>query len=358
MTERMHNPPPPRLNRVRRIGRVMFIAALSLLVAGITVWGMLFLYYSNLPSALLRTFLAVAFAAGTLAAFVMLKNRRRTLLAFFAAFALLLIWFFSISPSNDRDWQPDVAKLAYATINGNQVTIHNIRNCDYRSETDYTPRYYDKTFDLDKLESSDLVCVYWGSSAIAHVMTSFGFGGDDFVTISIETRKEKGETYSTLAGFFRHYELIYVVADERDVIRVRTNFRNPREQVHIYRARAPAENRRALFLDYIKTLNELAERPAWYNTLVDNCTTGVLRHEQSHPHRVRYNWKILLSGYTAEYAYDIGMLDTRIPFADLAKSSLVNAKAEVAGDAPNFSSRIREDIPKPQPMTWQEFMRD
>ena len=124
-------------------------------------------------------------------------------------------------PLNARDWQPDVAVLPSATIDGERVTLHNVRNFIYRSATDFTPQYYDKTVDLRQLETVDLIASYWAGDAIAHLMVSFGFGETDYVAVSIETRKERLEDYSSLKGFFKQYELIYVVADERDVIRLR-----------------------------------------------------------------------------------------------------------------------------------------
>ena len=157
-----------------------------------------------------------------------------------------------IPPSNDRDWRPEVAVLPYATVAGDMVTIHNIRNLDYRTETEFQPRYYDKAFDLSKLDSLDLIAVYWMGDAIAHVMMSFGFGGKDFVAFSIETRTEKGEGYSTIKGFFKQFEITYIAGDERDLIRVRTDFRNPREDVYIFRTRARPERTRLLFMEYVE----------------------------------------------------------------------------------------------------------
>lgn len=348
---------PPQLRTTGRVLRAALIALLAVVVAGMACWGTLFLYYSNLPNAPVRTLLATLFALCTSVALISFKNRRRTLLGFLAAFAVLVIWFFAVPPSNHRNWEPEVAVLPTATIDKDRVTIRNIRNFEYRTATDFTPRYYDKTFDLASLDSTDLICVYWGSPAIAHVMTSFGFRGGDFVVFSIETRKERGEAYSPLAGFFRHYELTYVVADERDVVRVRTNYREPREQVYIYRTRLPRENQRRLFLAYAQAINRLAEQPAWYNTLQDNCTTGVLRHASSYPNRSRYNWKTLLSGYSGEYAYDIGLLDRRMPFAQLRDRCMVDTKAQAADQAGDFSRRIREGLPAPEPMSLQEFLR-
>lgn len=237
-----------------------------------------------------------------------------------------------------------MAVLPYAEISGDMVTVRNIRNFTYRSETDYQPGYYDKTFDLKKLDSVDLIAVYWMGDAIAHIMLSFGFEDQDYLCFSIETRKEQGEEYSTLKGFFRQYELIYVVADERDLIRLRTDYRNPREEVYLYRTRMPQENAQKLFFEYIKTINSLRNKPEFYNTLTTNCTTDVVRHFQSFGGRMRYNWKILLSGYTPLYAYEIGGLDDTLPFEELRARSYINPKAQVIGDAPDFAVKIREEM--------------
>jgi hypothetical protein len=241
-----------------------------------------------------------------------------------------------------------VALLPFATFDGDLVTIHNIRNFEYRSETDYTPRYYDKTYDLRKLDSVDLIAVYWMGDAIAHIMASFGFADQDFVTVSIETRKERGESYDTVRGFFRQYELTYIVGDERDLIRLRTNYRkDPPEEAYLYRTNAPPENVRRLFLSYFQEINELKDRPAFYNSLTTNCTTNVLRHSRVNPGNHRYSWKILLSGYAPLYTYELGRLDTRLPFDELKRRSHINAAAQAADQAADFSQQIRVGVPRP-----------
>jgi hypothetical protein len=320
---------------------------LGLVVAGMTTWGAGAIYYSPLPGANLRAVLAVIFVLSTALAFILLPRRGRTLIGFFVAFAVLVALFFQIPASNDRDWQPEVSQTPYATINGDLITIHGVRNLDYRTETDFIPRWETRTYHLSKLDSVDLIAVYWGSKAIAHTMLSFGFGGKDYVTISIETRKEKGESYSTIAGFFRQYELVYIVADERDIIRVRTTYRQPQEDVYVYRVRAPIENGRRVFLDYIKTMNEMRKRPRFYNTLTTNCTTSILMHTRMNPESPPLSWKILLSGYVPDYLYELGRLDTTKPFAELERLSLVNARAHAADRDPAFSQRIREGLPQP-----------
>jgi Domain of unknown function (DUF4105) len=332
---------------MRRIITLTGILVCIAAVIPMTGWSALAIYYSNLSGDTLRIGLAGGFALLTLLAFVFLPNRKKTLLGFLSVFIVILAWWLNIPASNEREWQPDVAVLPYATIQGNMVTIHNIRNLQYRTETDYDVRHYDKTFDLNRLDAVDLLAVYWMGDAIAHVMISFGFQEQDFVAFSIETRKEQGEGYSTLKGFFKQYELIYVVGDERDLIRVRTEYRSPPENVYLYRLNVPRENARRLFMEYVRQINSMKESPEWYNTLTTNCTTNVVRHVRSFGGRARYNWKVLLSGYAPQYAYDLGALDTRLPFDELRNKSYINPKAHAIGNDPDFSRRIRERLPRP-----------
>ena len=316
----------------------------AIMVLFMTAWASLAAYRSDTPNATARTLFAAGIVLATILTFVLIRRKGVALVSYLAAWSLFTLWWCSITPSNVRNWQPDVAVLPYAEISGDMVTVRNIRNFTYRSETDYQPGYYDKTFDLKKLDSVDLIAVYWMGDAIAHIMLSFGFEGQDYVCFSIETRKELGEEYSTLKGFFRQYELIYVVADERDLIRLRTDYRNPREEVYLYRTRMPQENAQKLFFEYIKTINSLRDKPEFYNTLTTNCTTDVVRHFQSFGGIMRYNWKILLSGYTPLYAYEIGGLDDTLPFEELRARSYINPKAQVIGDAPDFAVKIREEM--------------
>ena len=323
----------------------LFICAL--LVILMTAWGALAIWYSDLSMGYVRAGLAGLFVLATFLAIAILPGRLRTLAGFLVVFAGIVAWWLSIPASNERQWQRDVAVLPYATVKGEQVTIHNIRNLNYRTETDFDLRYYDKSFDLGRLESVDLIAVYWMGDAIAHVMVSFGFQEQDFVTFSIETRKERGEDYSTLKGFFKQYELIFIVGDERDLIRVRTDYRKPPEDVYLYRARMTPENSRKFFMEYIRQINSMKENPEWYNTLTTNCTTDVVRLIRDFGGRATYNWKVLLSGYAPQYAYELGSLDTRIPFEELRKLSYINPKTRAVGDDPEFSRKIRAGLPRP-----------
>lgn len=330
--------------------KVAIQVLISVVVTAMTIWAVGALYYSPLVPENWRFLVAVSYAAITIAAFLLLPRRVRTLFSFTLLFALLVFLYFQIPASNQRDWQPEVAVTPWAERVGDLITIHGVRNLDYRTETDFTPRWETRTYDLNKLDSVDLVAVYWAGKAIAHIMLSFGFEGKDYLAISIETRKERNEDYSTIAGFFRQYELVYVVADERDVIRVRTTYRQPQEDVYVYRVRAPRENIRRGFLDYMKTINEMRERPRFYNTLTTNCTTTIAAHTRVNPEAPPWSWKILLSGYLPQYLYELGRLDTTRPFAELERLSWVNARAHAADHDPLFSQRIREGLPMPAEM--------
>jgi hypothetical protein len=332
-----------------RVAAAAGLAFLGLLLAAVGGWGVLALAISGPHNDFARNGLAAAFAAATLAALIALflpRWRWRAFAAHVVLFAALVIWWRGIEPSNDRDWQADVAVVPTATIEGDLVTVRNIRNFAYRSETDYTPAYYDKTFDVRKLEGVDLVAVYWMGPAIAHTFVSFAFAGGEHLAISIETRKEKGEAYSTIKGFLRQYELFYVVADERDVIGLRTNYRrDPPEDVYVYRMQAPIENGRRVFMEYMRQVNALAARPDFYNTLLNNCTTDIWYNAQVNAERPKFSWKILASGYVPEYLYESGLLDARLPFAELQRRAHVNGRAQAAGIVEDFSRRIRETTP-------------
>jgi Domain of unknown function (DUF4105) len=330
-----------------RIGTLFVLLLIGMVIAGAAVWGAGVLFYLGPGGPGSRLALACIFiTAGTAVLWALTVKRARRFAAtgFVVAFALVLAVWQSATPSNDRDWRPEVAVLPYATIDGDLVTVHNIRNFDYHTETDFTPAYYDRTFDLRRLDRVDLAAVYWMGPAIAHIFVSFGFG-DDHLAISIEARRDRTKPYATLPGFFRQYELVYVVGDERDIIRVRTNYRkDPPEEVYLFRVFGPIENGRRVFLDYLRDINELREHPRFYNALTTNCTTLILTHAAVNPGHIPYSWKILLSGYAPEYIYDMGRLDQTLPFDELKRRSRINPAAQAADQAPDFSRRIRSGL--------------
>jgi hypothetical protein len=229
-------------------------------------------------------------------------------------------------------------------INGDRVVIHNFRNFDYFSKTDFLPRWETKTVQLSHLRTVDFFTNFWGPKLICHTFVSFDFGPDGYVCISIETRPVKGQAYSPIAGLYRQYELYYVIGDERDIVRLRTNFRL--EAVYLYHLiPATPERSRALFLDYVKTANELHDRPQWYNELFSNCTTNVRLHIKHIGSARPWDWQILINGFIAERAYELGAIDTSLPFAELRHLSYIDYRARDADDEPAFSSLIRKGLP-------------
>ncbi len=326
----------------RRVLRWVALTLLWALFGLLTFWAVAALYFDT-RIAWLRLPLAAIYGLGMVAVLTWVRPRRLAVGICAGGFVLVLGWWLSLKPSNERDWQPDVAVLPYADFAGNSVTIHNIRNCDYRTETDFDVRYYDKAFNLDDLRTVDLFLVTWGSPHIAHTMVSFGFRGGDYVCFSIETRKQKGETYSAVKGLFRQFELTYIIADERDVVRLRTNYRQG-EEACLYRvAMTPAQGR-TFFLDYLQRANALRSRAQWYNALTDNCTIAI-RTQRAAADRQPWDWRMLMNGHLDQLLYERGIIATNLPFAELKKQSLVNALAKAADKDPAFSQRIRHNLP-------------
>jgi hypothetical protein len=317
------------------VALIWFVLALATLLSASALFFDVRVAWLGLP-------LAVVYALGIVAVWIMVRRPWKMIVTA-AGFVMVLLWWFSLQPSNNRNWLPDVAVLPYADINGNRVTVHDIRNCDYRTETDYTVQHYDRTFELDALRTVDLYLVTWGSPDIAHTMVSFGFTNGDYVCFSIETRKEKGEDYSALKGFFRQFELTYIIADERDVVRLRTNYRQG-EEVCLYRLQVTPEQGRKLFLDYLRRANELHDHPAWYNALTDNCTIAI-RTQRDAADRAPWDWRMLLNGHLDELLYERGTIVTNLPFAELKKLSNINLRARAADQAADFSLQNRQGLP-------------
>lgn len=331
---------------MKRLLKILGKIIAQLCLLALAGWATVAIFYSNLPTTLLP-WGAGLFAIGSLWLLLVKYRAKWARPCFLAIFALVLTCWLLIPPSNNRNWQPDVAVLSWADFAGDKVTIHNIRNSEYQSETAFSVHHYDKTFDLNKLKGIDLFLVYWGSPRIAHTMMSFDFGEQGNVCFSIETRKELGEGYSVIKGLFRQYEIIYVAADERDLVRLRTNYREDGrgEDVYLYRLKITSELARKVLLSYLDELNRLKEKPQWYNALTDNCTTSIRRHTMPYDPNARLDWRLIVNGYIDEMLYERKELDTRLPFAKLKKRSYINLKAQGADNNPDFSQLIRVGIP-------------
>ena len=319
--------------------RFVLIAFGSLIAALFIAWAAGALYFDLPAPSLVRTIASLGWVVGAvaLAAFGRLRGRILALLGFVG----ITCWWLTLRPTQDADWQSQVAILAYAIREGDRITVHNVRDFQYRSATDFTPRYDVRDFDLANLRAADLFINYWGLPCIVHPFASFDFGPQGHLCFSIEIRPKRGQKYSTLAGLYRQFTLIYVAADERDVVRLRTNYKH--EDIYLYRLRFSPDEARVRFIEYIDVLNELYARPAWYNVITHNYTTAI---RALHPsaQQAPWDWRILVNGFLDRMLYERGLLAGDLPFMELRAQALINQRAREAGDAPDFSQRIRAGL--------------
>ena len=323
------------------IGRFAFVYPA---VGFSAIWACAALWFDGPASRMIAGVLAVGFAAVGLALLIMLRPLWKSIAGYLVLFGVVLIWWFGIEPSNQRQWLPEVAQLPRVTIEGDQVTLENVRNFEYHSETDFSEHWETRSYDLSQLRGIDFFMSYWGSPWIAHTIVSWDFGNGQHLAISIETRKEVGEEYSAILGFFRQFELYYVVADERDLIGVRTNHRG--ELVRRYRLGTPPEVARAILVDYFEEINRLAEQPHWYNAMTQNCTTTIRHHVQHVAPTNPFNWRILVNGTLDELGYMRGTIDNSLPFEEVRRRADITERAKAAGISPDFSARIRMVAPE------------
>src|SRR5438132_11963926 len=332
-------------SRKRNLMRVLrWIGALLVLLIAIiaAAWAFGAVWF-DAPFGNANKVVAGLMALASAAALVFVRPFWRKVGAVALVFGGVLIWWLTLSPTNDSDWQPDVAQKAWADIQGDEVALHNVRDCDYRTETDYTPRWETRTVRISQITGIDLAIDYWGSPWIAHPIVSFQFADAPPLCFSIETRRKLGQTYSAIEGLYRQFELIYIVADERDVIRVRTNYR--KEDIYLYRLTISPAQARERFLEYIHSLNALRNKPRWYNAVTTNCTTSI-RTQHPADERPPWDWRILLNGKGDELMYERHLLVTGgLSFAELKTRSLIDTRAIAANDSRDFSKLIREGLP-------------
>jgi hypothetical protein len=334
--------------RLRRAGAILLKslawAALVLFMA----WAALALWFDSFKSPWLAGAMVACFLAGGAALPARLRPRRRAMLAAWGWTGAVLLWWLLIPPRNDRAWTPEVARLPRARIDQNMLTIDNVRNFVYRSESDCDERWETRAYDLDQVRGADLFLCFWGPTLIAHTISSWEFADGRHLAVSIETRKEQGDSYSAVRGFFRQFELYYVVADERDVIGLRARQRG--ERVWLYRMAMPPAAARALLVQFAKEFDTLARRPRWYNALSHNCTTAI-RHNAKQVAPVQpFDWRILANGHLDELGYMRGSIDTTLPFAEMRRRSEITQQAIQAGAEGDFSAAIRASLP-PRPST-------
>jgi hypothetical protein len=263
-----------------------------------------------------------------------------------AALALLLAWWVTIKPSNDRVWSDDVSRLLSGEVRGSRVTLHNVRDFDWRTDDDFDARWETRDYDLDHLVSADAILSYWSSEAIAHAMLSFGFDDGRHVVFSMEIRRERGEAFSEVGGFFKQFELVLIAADEHDIVRVRTNVR--REDDYIFPLRMPRDAMRSLFLSYVHAANDLVGHPRFYNTVTSNCTTIVYRMARRIDGGLPFDIRLLLTGYLPGYLRDNGALDKRLSVDEWRRLGRITDRARATKPGDDFSAIIREGVPPAQ----------
>jgi Domain of unknown function (DUF4105) len=318
---------------------------IAVLIAMGSAWSVLALWYKAPGSAALRGAASAAwlvFAAACVAG--LWHGYLAVASALFAvAYAALLIWWINLSPSNDRDWTDDVARMVRATVNGDRVTLQNVRNFDWRSEIDYTPRWETRGYDLAHLSTLDMVVSHWSRRTIAHMLISFGFDGGTHLAFSVEIRRKKSQAFSEVGGFFKEFELCIIAAEERDIVRLRTNIR--REETYLYRLNMPVPAMRALLLAYLEEANTLARVPRFYHTITGNCTTLVWRMLKRIVHPLPFSYRVLLSGYLPEYVHQVGALDPRYSIEELRALGYISERARASDQSAEFSRDIREGVP-------------
>lgn len=325
---------------------LLLVAVPALLLSA---WWALALWHRLPGGRALRTAGAVSWS-GLALALLALLGRGQVALAvtvFAVAQLLLALWWHRIRPSNARRWADEVAELLHGEVDGDTVTLTHVRNFSWRSVSDYDARWETRRYALSGLRSVDVLLSHWMGPAIAHTLVSFGFDDGRYLAFSIEIRKERGEAYSALGGFFKQFEAILVAADERDIVRLRSNVRG--EDVYLYRLQMPAPAMRSLFLAYLAEADALRRRPRWYHTAIGNCTTIVFEMARRIVGGLPLDYRLLLSGYLPEYLHRVGALTPGVDLATLRRAARIAARAQAADAASDFSARIRRGVPGVDP---------
>ena len=317
---------------------------IGLVIILMAVWAVMAIYFAKSPGLILRITAAVAFVYFNLSVFINSKQRWLFLTFFAGTFIIVLIWWSLIPPSNNRDWAPEMSILSRATFSNNFVTVYNIRNFDYETATKFTSNYYDKTFDLNKVKKIYLGVSYWGTvKRVAHTFLSFEFETGNCIVISIELRREKGETYNPVKGLFKMYEIMYVVADEKDVIRLRTNYTH--ERVYLYPLNIPPKESEKLLIDILKEVNKLNAKPEFYNTITRNCTVSLIKHFANiSKSKMDFYIEYLLNGFLDWRLYENGVIDTKLPPKEAKQAYFISEIAKEYDKDPDFSKKIRSHL--------------
>lgn len=336
-------------------GLLHFIFSLFIILS--SIWLCLALWVQEPVSWLVTRILIgswIAFALSVLGIYVSQHffSRRINSIIYILCFMGALSWYIGLDARQDRDWNPEVSRLLEYERQGNQVTLYNVRNFAWEADGKVHERWETRHFDLNQIIGINIITSYWMGPQIAHTLVSFDFANQEPLTFSIEIRKERNEEFSAIGGFFRQYELSLVASDEQDIIYTRSNIRH--QQVYFFPIRMSASERKALFLEYLKTADELRAEPQWYNTLTSNCTTIIFDMVQAiNPYQLPKDYRLLASGYLPEYLYDLYALDHQWSIQEWYQHAHINPRTEQISQNPEkiqqFSQLMRQGLPSPQP---------
>jgi hypothetical protein len=331
----------------RAAGALLRVLVSALVIAPLTAWSALALWFRLPAPEVLRAAAAIVFAILGLAAIAALFARRSLigLVVFAAAFGGLLVWWSTIKPPLDGDWAPDVARQTTGSVKGDILTLSDVRDFDWRTDTDFTEKWSKRSYDLSKLKTLDLFLAYWGGPEMAHVIMSFGFEGGEHLAWSVEVRREKTSEFSPIADAFKSHTLVYLATTERDSVRLRSNVRG--EDVRLYRLNTPPDQARALLQEYVVESTALAEQPKFYNSITANCATVVFKLVRAAGSTLPFDWRLVVNGFLPGYLYDHGAVVTTMPLSELMEQARVSPQAKAADQSPDFSRLIRVGVPSP-----------
>jgi len=327
--------------------RILPQVAASLAIALLATWGALALWM-RLPFGAVGNGVGAALWAGLMVLACWLSWQRSVwqgLAVTAAGFAGLMLWWASLLPSNDRIWQPDMARVAAADVAGDMLTVRNVRHFRWQAGVPPVEHWETRRYRLSELQGADLFLSYWSGELVAHAIVSFTFADSDPLAFSIEIRREKGEQFSSLDGFFKSYELAIIAADERDVVKVRSTVRG--EDVRLYRLDMQRATARALLLEYVSLANDVSANPRWYHTLTANCTTVIFGMARRLDPGIRPDWRILLPGKLPSYLQEQDFLRRDVPLEELVRRGKIGARAQGPYPDSGFSKRIRDGVPMP-----------
>jgi len=294
----------------------------------------------------LRAVLAFGFVLLLPASFGFFRRFNKALAFCLVCLAVFFLWWQTLQATNNKEWAADVSRIAHGEIKGDTLLLHNVRDFSYTKKDETieewqgNDQWESREYNLAAIQGLDLFLSYWASDHIAHVIMSWDFGEDQHLAISIETRKDIHQEYSAVKGFFKQFELSYVAAGEKDIIRLRTNYR--KERVYLYRLLVSNDKARALLEAYIAEMNSLVSTPEFYNALTRNCTTAIILHTEAiNPDDPPpLDWRVIVSGHLDELLYEKGLVSQKLPFAELRKQNRVDLRMQLPGEQ-DFSKSLR-----------------